>query len=143
MKQGFVVIIRILFILYISSVCCLCFLNFSFQEDIDIPTYLWGIRIDRVVHFLMFLPYAILAIPVFNLSRRNTSLKTVRCIIITLTGIIFAAGTELIQKYFLITREGDVIDFKADILGLLTGIAIFFIIYPLLTRRMKNVDTLL
>jgi len=138
MKRGFLFTIRILFLIYLAAVCCLCFLNLSFTQDMDIPGYIWGIRTDRIVHYLMFLPFLILAIPVFNLSRKSTGLKIWRCLLVFISGILFAASTELIQKYFLTAREGDIIDFKADMLGLATGLIIFFIICPPIIRSMRD-----
>lgn len=138
MKSGFLFAVRILFVLYVAAVCCLCFLNLSFAQGLDIPTYLWGVRIDRVVHFLMFLPYPILAIPVFNLSRKNSELKIIRCILIIISGIVFAAATELIQNYLLAARDGDIIDFKADLLGLATGLVLFFILCPPIIRLSRK-----
>jgi len=138
MKRGFLFTIRVLFIIYVATVCCLCFLNLSFTQELNLPSYLWGYRMDRVVHFLMFVPFPVLAIPVFNLSRKSTGLRILRCLVIFLAGILFAAATELIQYYFLALREGDFIDFKADLLGLGAGLVIFFIFCPPIIRWMRD-----
>lgn len=138
MKQGFLTTIRVLFVVYMIAVCCLCFLNLSFTRELEIPKFIWGIPIDKVVHFVMFLPYPILAIPVFNLSRRSTGLRFWRCLLIFCTGIVFAAATELIQKYLILAREGDLLDFKADILGLASGLVLFFIFCPPIIKSMRE-----
>ncbi len=89
----------------------------------------------------MFLPYPILAISFFNLSKRKNSLKFRICTMVFFAGIVFAAITELIQNYFLINRDGDILDFAADILGLSSGLLLFLILYPPLSRKFRVIET--
>ena len=55
---------RILFAVYLAAVLVLCFGKFPSSEDV--PKYLWGIPTDKIVHFLMFLPFPVLAYLAFD-----------------------------------------------------------------------------
>ena len=48
-------IFRILLVLYLISILVLCFANLSSLPDVS--NTLFGIDIDKVAHFLMFLPF--------------------------------------------------------------------------------------
>ena len=50
---------RIAFAAYIVAVLVLCFAKFPSTDDV--PTELWGIPMDKIVHFLMFFPLPLLA----------------------------------------------------------------------------------
>ncbi|MBQ0006435.1 MAG: VanZ family protein [Alistipes sp.] len=141
MRNVFLISIRILFPIYLLSVCLLCFANLAFPQEMDIPKFILGIPVDKIVHFTMFLPYPILAIPFFNLSKMKDTLKFRICTTVFFAGIVFAAITELIQKYLLIDRNGDIWDFAADIFGMSAGLLLFLIIYPPLSRKFRYVIT--
>ena len=55
---------RILFAVYLAAVAFLCFGQFSSSQDV--PMDLWGIPTDKVVHFLMFFPFPLLACLAFG-----------------------------------------------------------------------------
>ena len=106
------IVFRILLILYLIAVFALCFMNLSSMPDIR-PT-LFGIDIDKIAHFLMFLPLPAL----FYLSFNGKAAALIGASL--LAGLSIAGTTEWIQS-FLTYRSMDLADFFADSLGLLCG----------------------
>ena len=113
--------------IYIISICLLCFVKPSDLPDTVLE--LWGIGIDKYVHFLMFLPFPVLTY--FALSA-----KTRYIILIFIIGCIFAFGTEYIQGLtdYRSFERGDIV---ADILGLISG-STLTILHAILTNRKNN-----
>ena len=110
-------IFRVLTLLYIIAVAVLCFAKFSAMPPS--PVSIFGIPADKVVHFLMFLPFPI---------RRGGVVKTILVLVaVFIVGCALAWGTEYIQGK-LPYRSMDPADFGADRLGLLCGSIIAFFI---------------
>ena len=116
---------RILFGLYLVAVAVLCFGKFDSSQDV--PMDLWGIPTDKIVHFLMFFPFPILACLASGGYRGERWQATFRTVIAFLAGCAFAAATEWIQTW-LSYRSGDPVDFGADALALLLSSTIVLII---------------
>ena len=116
---------RILFGLYLVAVAVLCFGKFDSSQDV--PMDLWGIPTDKIVHFLMFFPFPILACLASGGYRGERWQATFRTVIAFLAGCAFAAATEWVQTW-LSYRSGDPVDFGADALALLLSSAIVLII---------------
>ena len=117
---------RILFGLYIVAVAVLCFGKFDSTQDV--PKDLWGIPTDKIVHFLMFFPFPLLACLASGGYRGERWQATFRTVIAFLAGCAFAAATEWIQTW-LSYRSGDPVDFGADALAiLLSSIIVLFIV---------------
>ena len=116
---------RILFGLYLVAVAVLCFGKFDSTQDV--PKDLWGIPTDKIVHFLMFFPFPILACLASGGYRGERWQATFRTVIAFLAGCAFAAATEWVQTW-LSYRSGDPVDFGADALALLLSSAIVLII---------------
>ncbi|MBO6028894.1 MAG: VanZ family protein [Bacteroidales bacterium] len=117
---------RILFGLYLVAVAVLCFGKFDSSQDV--PMDLWGIPTDKLVHFLMFFPFPLLACLASGGYRGERWLATFRTVIAFLAGCAFAAATEWIQTW-LSYRSGDPADFGADALALLlSSIIVLFIV---------------
>ena len=102
---------RILFAVYLAAVAFLCFGRFSSSEDV--PMDLWGIPTDKVVHFLMFFPFPLLAFLAFGGYKGQVGKAVLKTAIAFLAGCAFAAGTEWVQSR-LSYRSGDPADFLAD-----------------------------
>ena len=68
MKNGRL-IARIVFLLYLAAVLYLCFGNFSDMSSV--AKHFLGIESDKVVHFLMFLPFPVLFYMAFGWRTRN------------------------------------------------------------------------
>jgi VanZ family protein len=107
---------RILFAVYLAAVAFLCFGRFDSSQDV--PMDLWGIPTDKVVHFLMFFPFPLLACLAFGGYRGKPGRAVWKTAAAFLAGCAFAAGTEWVQTR-LPYRSGDPADFRADALALL------------------------
>lgn len=108
----------IIFCLYLAAVCILCFMKGENLPQVE--EFIFGIPTDKVVHFLMFLPYPVLASLSF-IQKENSFLSNLAILIIlTIVGSGLAYGIEVIQSktgY----RSYDMNDFHADCLGMAIG----------------------
>ena len=114
MKNGRL-IARVVFLLYLAAVIFLCFGNFSDMSSV--AERFLGIESDKVVHFLMFLPFPVLFYMAFGWRTRNPWHSILLAIAILALGSIIAAGTELVQD-LIPYRASDIVDFMADFLAL-------------------------
>ena len=103
---------RIILILYLISILVLCFANLSSLPDVS--NTLWGIEIDKIAHFLMFLPFPALIFLSFE-GKLPALIGSG-----LLAGLFVAGTTEWVQG-FLTYRSMDLVDFIADTFGLITG----------------------
>lgn len=110
-----------LLLLYIAAVAFLCFMR---PDDLpSVQKDFFGIPIDKVVHFIMFLPYPILSGLSFMHKDFSIRRNILILIVLTVTGIGLAFGTEAIQGQ-LGYRSYDIADFAADMKGMATGVLI-------------------
>lgn len=125
---------RILLIIYIIAVFVLCFANFSDTNGLEFPKYIFGIPMDKAVHFTMFLPYPLLMYYSFR-RHDEKRLPFILFMIATFaSGLAISGGTEIVQG-LLGYRSEDPIDFLADCLGLLTGSFLTIVILFILKNR--------
>ena len=112
------IISTIVFCTYMIAVAYLCF---GQPEDMPQISTLWfGLPADKVGHFLMFVPYPLLAYMIFE-TRGIGIMRHLTVIAAILTvGIGLAIGTEQIQAH-LGYRDADLHDFYADAAGLAAG----------------------
>lgn len=101
--------------IYIAAIAYLCFMC---PDDMpEIRPDLWGIPIDKVMHFIMFFPYPVLAYAAFRPAAGKRMVHLAVLVIILVTGAGVALGTEHIQG--LIEYRGyDMKDFYADMIGM-------------------------
>ncbi len=123
----------ILFLAYIAAVAYLCFA--SPDELPKIRPDFWGIPIDKVAHFLMFLPYPVVAYGVFRGREKRLGIDLLALALAFVTGVGLALGTEKIQG-MLEYRTYDINDFKADILGMAAS-ATAILTYILITIKQR------
>jgi VanZ family protein len=116
---------RLVFLLYFAAVLYLCFGQFSSLAEVT-KRFL-GFEADKVVHFLMFLPFPILFYLAFRWRTRNGWHSLGLTLFILVLGAAIAAGTEYIQD-FIPNRASDILDFRADFLALCCASVITFII---------------
>lgn len=110
--------------LYLASVIALCIIQTESLPQVEVK---WlGIPTDKIVHFIMFLPFPILTWLAFFKEERIKWKKVGLCAIILLCGMVLAAGTEVAQT-FTEYRDGDILDFAADCMGMATGLIIVVI----------------
>ena len=120
---------RILFLLYLVAVGLLCWMHVDKLPDLQ--RTLWGLPTDKVAHFVMFLPFPILAFLAYD-HKTKTAWSALLFAFLTLLGGTALAGlTEWIQ-HFLPYRSFDVQDLKADLLAL--GLSTAFVLIVDLTH---------
>ena len=113
------------FCIYLIAVAVLCFIRPSQLPEVDIKT-IFGIPIDKVLHFLMFLPYPFLSGMSFMSRKLNIFINILTLAILVVAGVGIAYGTELIQAHTGY-RSYEIADFKADAVGIAVGtIGAFF-----------------
>ena len=112
-------------LLYILTVAYLCFGKLDSLPDVKRSYF--GIDTDKIVHFLMFLPFPILSY--FCAGRKFSSpwQAVLFTIVIFFIGCMVAAGTEMGQS-LTNYRVSDPLDFKADALALALSSTVMFII---------------
>lgn len=109
------IVFKILMLGYILSVMYLCFANFNKLPDV--PRQLFGIPMDKIVHFCMFFPFPIFGFYAYD-RLTDTPLKALAAVIMLFAfGGIFAGLTEIAQG-MLPYRTEDIKDFKADLIGI-------------------------
>ena len=132
MTRKQLILARIAFAVYILAVLVLCFAQFPSSDDV--PSEFMGIPMDKLVHFLMFFPFPLLAYLAFDRYReqRGSAIPWVAGALAC--GCAFAAFTELVQSR-LPYRSGDPADFKADAIALFAGS--LFILFVILVKHKK------
>ena len=116
MTRKQLILARIIFAVYVIAVLVLCFGKFESSQDM--PKDLWGIQLDKIVHFLMFFPFPLLAYLAFDRYREKRWAAAPWTGVALAGGALFAAFTEIVQSR-LSYRSGDPADFKADFLAIL------------------------
>lgn len=114
----------ILFCIYIIAVAYLCFAKPEDMPSLEISFF--GLPIDKVAHFLMFLPFPLLAFLTFDTEDAKAGRRTLLLLGIVAAGMALAALTEFIQG-FLAYRSEDSSDLLADYIGLGTGVVVLII----------------
>ena len=108
----------LIFCLYIAAVAYLCFAKPDGMPEL--PTEWFGLPADKVAHFLMFLPFPLLAYTTFEMHGMTPGRKIMLLAAILCAGAGVALGTEYIQAN-LEYRSSDMKDFAADAIGLAAG----------------------
>ena len=116
---------RAVFGLYVVAVAVLCFARFPSTPDV--PREFMGIPMDKLVHFLMFFPFPLLAFLAFDRWTVKFRQSVLWSLGSFLVGGAFAAATELVQSR-LPWRSGDPADFKADLIALGAATLLVFLI---------------
>ncbi len=115
MKRHTKIIWAALLIVYMAAVAYLCFMK---PDDMpEIRPDLWGIPIDKVVHFAMFFPFPALAYATFMPAGHRKFRHLLVLAVVSFAGVGLAMGTEHLQglsEY----RSYEIKDFYADALGM-------------------------
>lgn len=119
---------------YIVAVAVLCFMKPSSLPQVELDFF--GIPMDKVVHFIMFLPFSILAYMTFWPADAGRIRKLAVLLVIVIFGAGMAVATEKIQA-MTGYRSGDIMDFAADMTGILAGAALTAL-FILLKKDRKN-----
>lgn len=113
---------RILMAVYLAAVCFLCFGSFS-GPDFDVPKSLFGIPVDKVVHFAMYLPFVPLFYHCFSAEKRGWIVLAAGFVLALAFGALIEQGQGLTTY-----RSCDAKDFLADGLGTLAGLVVTVIV---------------
>ena len=125
--MGRLTIFRILSAVYLAAVSFICFWNFGSLANV--PATWLGIESDKVVHFLMFLPFVPLGCGCFELRSKGPVRAILAIVAAFATGCAFGGFTEFVQG-FIPGRMADIDDFNADAAGLAAGAIIsFFLLF--------------
>ena len=111
----------LLFLAYLALVAWLCFGNF--KPSPDIPRSVWGIPIDKCIHFLMFLPFPILGTLAFDFRSWWRALA-----LSMLMANVVAFLFERLQSVLTSHRITDAKDLNANLLGITLGLLIAIVI---------------
>lgn len=116
---------RILFLLYLAAIAFLCFMKVDKMPDIQ--RVIFGIPADKLAHFLMFLPFPILAFLAYD----HVTDKPWRCVVFAVMNFLCGAAIALLTEYvqgLLPYRSRDLNDLKADLLAIGISTLLVFII---------------
>jgi glycopeptide antibiotics resistance protein len=118
----------VLFLAYVAAVAWMCF--GTFKPSPDIPRTILGIPTDKVVHFLMFLPFPILGTLAFDFRSwwRPLALSTFMANIV-------AFSFEQLQSRITTVRITDPKDLNANFLGITLGLLIAILIGLLAKKK--------
>ena len=121
-------------IVWIFVIAYLCFSSGSNFDNLKIDTIIpeWLLpHMDKVVHFTMFFCLAFL----IRSLRWQETIDNRRYAIYLIGGVLYAALTEVIQYYFIAMRNGDVLDFGCDVVGM----ALSVLVFPLWPKFVRTV----
>lgn len=128
-----VILSRVLFLLYLVAIA---FLLFATADSLPtISRTIWGLPTDKVAHFIMFLPFPILAF----LSCDITTKKAWHSILLVLSLLVAGCVVALLTEYFQgLTgyRTSDIEDFKMDAIAL--SISSLFVLVVDVTKLPKS-----
>ena len=127
-------IFRILLVLYLCAVAWLCFGHFSSITNVKMSY--WGSPTDKIVHFLMFFPFPLLAFGGFDKYTTKPWHSFLFVAVLFGIGCLLAGATEIGQG-FTQYRSRDPKDFQADGLALAISCLIVLII-DLAKQRIKK-----
>lgn len=120
-----------LFIIYIVAVAALCFMKTDGLPQVERTFF--GLPMDKVAHFVMFMPFTILATLAFVHEETHPVRAFAVLALILVVGAGVAYGTEQIQS-MTDYRSCDITDFYADMVGMGTG-AVLAAAYILIRKR--------
>lgn len=129
------ILARILFFLYLVAIAFLCFMHVDKLPDVQ--KFILGIPTDKVAHFLMFLPFPILAYLAYDHLTNKVWSAIFFALATFVIGCLLAYGTEYVQGR-LPYRSMDIKDFKADALALAISSVFVFIIDVTHLKKRKN-----
>ncbi len=119
-------LIKIFFFVYVIVIISIMVFTIN-TEDIKAPALIFGIEIDKVVHFIVFLPYPFLLWLAFN-KRFTRHRKLFLRFLIPMNGLLFAIITELLQSLNP-SRDFDFFDILANILSIIFASMVLNVIH--------------
>jgi hypothetical protein len=132
-KKNSYIIATTILILYIVTLFFCCLYDFS-GVNLDISSYIFGIRIDRLIHATMFFPYPFIAWIFFNFNGNIKILRQYLFSSIILSGLFLASLAESSQEILTTWRDSDPFDLGANISGILIGTLVVYLIRDMLFK---------
>ena len=129
------ILARMLFVIYVAMIALLCFIHVDKLPEVQ--RQLFGFESDKLVHFVMFLPFPILAYLAYDHHTNKVWRAAAFALISFVLGALLAMGTEYVQGY-LPYRSRDLADLKADIYALAISAIFVFIVDATHLKRRKN-----
>jgi VanZ family protein len=123
--------LKILIIIYTSLIVVLAVLPINGTDSILNNQYILNIRLDYLVHFVIFIPWMMLIWLFKGLRFDRTPLRVFGWI---LAGIALGVATEYIQ-YFLPYRSFNINDLLANVMGVIFGGVFFFFKRPAMIEK--------
>lgn len=121
----------VLFCIYIVAVTTLCLIQ---TDSIpDLPQSLFGIPLDKVFHFIMFMPFMILGYSTFHPVNKSLYRKLAVVGILFIMGCTFALATERLQA-MTSYRSYEISDITADCSAIVAG-TLIIIAYIIRTHK--------
>lgn len=117
-------------------ILAILYLSFFKPPTVDLPSFLY---MDKVVHFCMYggLSGVLWLEHVWNHRRGNEKWRR-NFIGATLLPIVFGGLIEVGQEYLTTNRQGDILDFAANVCGVLVATLIgWFVIRPIIREKCK------
>ena len=124
MSKKTTTIFRILTVLYLAALSFLCF--HSFKSLPEVPHTIFGLQVDKIVHFCMFLPFPVLVYMSLGRAFKTPWRSVWGIFLIFIIGCAVAGATELLQG-LTPDRTPDPLDFKADSIALVLSSFLVFI----------------
>lgn len=121
----------VLFCIYIIAVLTLCLIHTDSMPEL--PKSLFGIPLDKVFHFIMFLPFMILGYSTFHPINRSILRKLAVLVILSIMGCAFALATERLQA-MTAHRSYELLDMAADCSAIAAG-TLITLIYIVKTHK--------
>lgn len=118
---------------YFAAVLVLCLVRP--QQIPALSKVIWGIEADKIVHFLMFLPYPLISYIAFRPSGQRKWSHILVVLVLLALGTGLAMGTEQLQglsEY----RSYELKDFYADTAGM--GFTSLIIILHIIFKKNKT-----
>lgn len=128
----FVIAARIAFLVYFGMVLYVCFGHFDDLPDMSQP--IWGIPQDKIIHFILFFPFPIIAALALDLRPARYGKAFLEAFLLLVCGLAIAAATEIGQG-FTDYRDPSVWDWVADISALVSSSLIVLIVLLFKVRR--------
>lgn len=126
---------RGLLVLYLGALAYLCFGRI--EAIPDLPNTIFGIPLDKVVHFLMFMPFPVIVYMAFGINCRKVSTLLIFMFYTFFAGCILAILTEIGQGALTSYRSPDLMDLKADALSL-AAVCLLLVAWHLIRRTKKH-----
>ncbi|OFX80355.1 MAG: hypothetical protein A2X17_00375 [Bacteroidetes bacterium GWF2_41_61] len=123
---------RSLFLIYIFTIIFASLYSFK-NTSVDLSGFIFGIRADRLIHFIMFLPFPFFAWLAFGTGIKRHTIRFSMSVL-ALSGLLISTLTETLQTLNP-NRDFDYVDLIANYSAIIMGT----ILVALIEKYAKNV----